>query len=300
MKKTLLALSVLVASTAANAGIELYNQDGASVTLGGDLEVVYVKGTAEDSSVEQQIQDADLKIDIRKVVNDELSVGAYWEFQGDDNDTTEGGSANMGDVYFAFYTASYGSVKIGDVCSIADDLGVGEDYQFGVTAAVDQVDACADEAVRWDYSNDQMYVSAAYRDNQRSDAVADLADIKVGFMAGDFDLMGYYGTSNSAEQDTFALEARYGLDAMNLALGYYDVEDAGNVVALAADYTMDKWLFAAGVNLIDADASDDDTTEYFLNAGYAVASATTLYAEIGGNDVDGSELGYAVGAKVEF
>ncbi len=301
MKKTLLALSVLVASSAANAGIEVYNKDGATVKLGGDLEVVYVKGTEQDASVQQEIQDADIKFDIRYAVNDDLSVGGYWEFQGDDGGTTENGSSNMGDVYFAFYTASYGSVKIGDTCSIGDDLGVGSDFQFGVTSTVEQADVCGDETVRYDFSNDMFYASAAYRDDQRSDSSDDLADMKVGVKVAGFDIMGYYGKSNTAEQDTAAVEVRYALESANLEVGYYDVEDKGNVIALAADYTMDKLTFAAGVDFVKYDATaTEDETNYFVNAGYAIAPATTLYAEVGGNDKDNSEVGYAVGAKVAF
>ncbi|UGA53781.1 porin [Vibrio sp. VB16] len=302
MKKTLLALSVLLASTAANASIEVYNKDGATVNIGGDLEVVYVKGTDDGSHVEQQIQDADIKFDVRYAVSDELSVGGYWEFQGDTDNTTQGGSSAMGDVYFAFYTASAGSFKVGDLCSIGDDLGLGNDFQFGVTSTVDQADVCGDETVRWDYSSDMFYVSAAYRDDQRSDDTKpDLADIKAGLTMAGFNLMGYYGTSNKAEQDTFALEASYAFSAANIGLGYYDVEDSGSVIALTGDYTIEKVTLSAGVDLVDPEAAgSDDVTNYFVNAGYAIAPATTLYAEIGGNDVDDSEVGYAVGAKVEF
>ncbi|WED25583.1 porin [Vibrio sp. DW001] len=309
MKKTLLALSVLLASTAANAGVEVYNNDGATVNIGGDLEVVYLKGTADNSHVQQEIQDADIKFDVRYAVSDELSVGGYWEFQGDDGGTTQSGSSNMGDVYFAFYTASAGSFKVGDLCSIGDDLGLGNDFQFGTTTTVEQADVCGDETVRWDYSSDMFYVSAAYRDDQRSDDTkADLFDMKAGVTMAGFDLMGYYGTSNKADQDTFALEASYAFAAANVGLAYYDVEDTANTVAITADYTIQKVTLSAGVDWVDVEVgvtdSDGvvilDSTNYFVNAGYAIAPATTLYAEIGGNDLDDSEVGYAVGAKVEF
>lgn len=301
MKKTLLALSVLVASSAANAGIEVYNKDGATVNIGGDLEVVYVKGTAQDASMQQEIQDADIKFDIRYAVNEELSVGGYWEFQGDKDDTTEHGSDKMGDVYFAFYTATYGSVKVGDTCNIGDDLGVGSDYQFGVTSTIDQAEVCGDETIRYDYSSDMFYASAAFRDDQRADSDVDLADFKVGVKVAGFDILGYYGTSGTAEQDASAVEVRYALESANLEAGYYNVEDKGDTIALAADYTMDKLTFAAGIDFVKYDDSaTEDETNYFVNAGYAIAPATTIYAEIGGNDKDNSEVGYAVGAKVAF
>ena len=56
MKKTLVALSVLFAATSAQA-IELYNQDGVTVDLVGDIEVTY-QNSFSDSSMSQQIEDA--------------------------------------------------------------------------------------------------------------------------------------------------------------------------------------------------------------------------------------------------
>ncbi len=168
MKKTLLALSVLLASTAANAGIEVYNKDGATVNIGGDLEVVFKKDVKKDAKTEQQIQDADIKFDIRYAVNEEVSVGGYWEFQGDQNNTTDGGSAIMGDVYFAVYTANMGTLKVGDTCTFGDDLGVGSDYQFGLSEAIDSSSAfCGDEVVKYSIDKGAFYGGIAYRDNQK-------------------------------------------------------------------------------------------------------------------------------------
>jgi predicted porin len=82
MKKTLVALAVLAAGSA-QAGIELYNQDKVTVSMTGDVEVVYLKKTDEGADFVQEIQDADFGFDTRYAVNDDLQIGAYWEFSGD-------------------------------------------------------------------------------------------------------------------------------------------------------------------------------------------------------------------------
>jgi predicted porin len=310
MKKTLLALSVLVASTAANAGIEIYNKDGATVNLGGDLEVVYKKSFDKDSTPEQQIQDADIKFDVRYAVNDEVTVGGYWEFQGDDSNTTDGSDAMMGDVYFAVYTANMGTLKVGDTCTIGDSMGVGSDYQFGLSKAIDSSAAfCGDEVIQYTLDKGMFYGGIAYRDNQTDAFVSgpEMVDMKVGFRAADFDVTAFYGDVASSEDDFAAFEVVYsGFDAITLEAGYYTTDgatsnDGGDTISAAAEYSVNAWSFAVGVSDRDFnDPSAEDSTVYFVNADYAVAPGTKLYAEIGGTDEDGKETGYAAGVKVEF
>lgn len=69
MKKTLVALAVLMAASSANAAIEVYNQDGVSVNLKGDIEVVYRNDVTGSSQMQQRIEDADFGFDIRYMVN---------------------------------------------------------------------------------------------------------------------------------------------------------------------------------------------------------------------------------------
>ncbi|GAK84389.1 porin-like protein H precursor [Vibrio ponticus] len=118
MKKTLVALSVLAAATSAQA-IELYNQDGVTVGLHGDIEVVYMN-TVNDSSMKQEIQDADFGFDVRYAINDEFTFGGYWEFDGSKHTNAE--ETKNGDTYVALYSKTYGSIKFGRLCTAVDDL----------------------------------------------------------------------------------------------------------------------------------------------------------------------------------
>ncbi len=300
MKKTLLAAAVALVATNTHAGIELYNQNGASVTLSGDAEVRYVKSTKEDANVEQQIHDADLGIAVRYAVNDELSVGGFWEIQGDTGTTTEDGP-RMGDAYIALYHATLGTLKFGDTVNVLDDLGIQEDYYFGSYGVINNGEFDGDETVRWDYEKDGFYAAVAYRDNQRADSAETVADAKIGYDFGDVDMMMYYGIHGADDLSAVAFELTYsGLEAINLGLGYYDFEDFGSAFTFGADYSVEKWLFAMGVALEDLEASDDTDLHYFVNAGYDIAKNTTLYAEVAANTLDDSELGYALGAKIKF
>lgn len=319
MKKTLVALSVLAASTGSVQAFEVYNQDGVTVGLHGDIEVVYKNETTR-SSYQQEIQDADFGFDVRYAINEEVSFGGYWEFDGASSDVTGGqsDSADVGDTFVALYTQSYGSVKIGRTCTALDDAGIGSDYQYGINSFFSNDGAyCADEIVRYDFDSESFYMTAAFAQDKNGsengiDDNGSHADFKLGYRVADFDFTAFLGKSDvttSKSEVLTALEARFaGIENVGLAVAYYglDQEDGSvdmktTTIALAADYTMNDWLFAAGYSFSDTDeAGKDDAQNWYLNAGYALAPSTTTYAEIGGDNGDNSDIALAIGVKASF
>ena len=326
MKKTLVALSVLAAASA-QAGIELYNQDDVSVTLKGDIEVVY-SNTTTDSSMKQKIEDADFGFDVRYTVNDAWAVGAYWEFNGSKKTNSE--ITRNGDTYVAAYHDTYGSIKFGRLCTAVDDLGIGSDEAFGISKFLDNAtDECSDEAVRYDFDNGDFYATLGYVQNKientflsnTKDTVADgngdtYYDGRAGFRGLDNFDISVFASQYSVETETvtakdhsgFGTELVFsGIENVNLAIAYYAVssdldKDDNSVVAFAADYTMGKWGFAAGYSIGDHDDKAQEKDLWFVNTTYGVAPNTKLYAEVGGldqKDVD-DNLGLAIGVEASF
>ncbi|MCK6262838.1 porin [Vibrio sp. ZSDE26] len=325
MKKTLLALAIAASATSVQA-IEIYNNEGVTVGLHGDIEVVYKKDTAKDSEFRQEIQDADFGFDVRYAVNDEVSFGGYWEFDGASFNKDEGKNheeARVGDTYVAFYTQSYGSVKIGRTCGALDDAGVGSDYQFGVSSFFKNGSSfCADEMVRYDLDKGMFYgtVSLAQdkHDVDKMGKDGGYFDLKAGVRVADFDFTVFYGDAEltttgvdaKTDESILGLEGRFGgVENLNLELGYYqvDVKATGSdklkadTIAFAADYTIDVVTLAAGYSISGVNtAGVDDVNNWFVNAGYGFAPNTTAYVEVGGNDETDSETGVAVGVKASF
>lgn len=337
MKKTLVALAVLAAGSA-QAGIELYNQDKVTVNMTGDVEVVYLKDKVEGAEFQQDIQDADFGFDTRYAVNDDLQIGAYWEFSGD------GGQADTGDVYMAFYSQSVGSIKFGKTATALDDAGIGGDYQFGINSFFNNgTPFSGDEAVRYDIDKGTFYGTVAFLQdkNGNNDLGEDgtYFDAKLGARVADFDFTGFVGkakfkgttstttqkadlvtgdivnttvtTPFDADETLYALEARYaGVENLNLAAGYYsldgDANDAGvdvktDTFGLSADYTFNAVTVGAGYSRSSTDlANTDDVNNWYLNAAYSLAPSTKAYAEVGGDDADNSQTGVAIGLKAEF
>jgi len=330
MKKTLVALSVLAASATApfaNAAIELYNQEGITVNLKGDIEVVYRNDTKGHSQMEQRIEDADFGFDIRYMVNDDWTVGAYWEFNG--SETTNSEVTRNGDTYVAAYHKTLGSIKFGRTCTAADDLGVGSDEAFGIDSLLEaNTNKCNDEAVRYDFDNGSFYATLGFVQNKvdvsmlKSTGRTDVKDgngdtyydARVGYRVADFDLSGFVGQydaedSTSQQDDSaYALEVVYsGVENVTLEVGYYAVKaDANNadnsILAFAAGYTMGKLGFAGGYSIGDHDDEAKEADRWFVNTTYGIAPNTKLYAEVGGldkKDVD-DNLGLAIGVEASF
>ncbi|NIY91561.1 porin [Vibrio diazotrophicus] len=328
MKKTLLALAVLAAAGSAQAGIELYNQDGVSVNLKGDIEITYQNSTTS-SSMSQQIEDADFGFDVRYAVNDQVSLGAMWEFDGSESNNSV--DTKNGDNYIAVYTKDFGSVRLGRTCTAIDDIGIGNDYQFGIDSFFSSdTFECQDEAVRYDYDNGMFYATLGYVQNKLGEdattpgnggtdilanqgSEGDYVDGYVGARFAGFDVkvaVADYDNDAEAAADSvssslFGLEAAFGgIENLNLSAGYYAADRAhgddnldNKTWALAADYTMGKMVFGTGYSASDYDSADAESTRWFVNAGYTVAPSTTVYVEFAGVDRSGNDWDDLIAAE---
>ena len=333
MKKTLVALSVLLAATSAQA-IELYNQDGVSVNLVGDIEVTY-QNSFSDSSMKQQIEDADFGFDARYALNDDLQFGAFWGYDGSESNNAE--VTRSGDVYVALYSQTYGSIKFGRLCTAVDDLGgITTDYQFDVNklyeAGANDI-TCADEAIRYDYDNGSFYTTlgfvqdkmghsdlytGGFTTNDKGEVVletvsgsdASYYDGRFGYRVAGFDLSVFYANldlvDHAEDEQVYGTEIDYsGLENIRLGLGYYatDVEDDKldtNVFTFGADYYLGKWTFATAYSIASHDDSKLDVDSWLVNAGYNLAPNTTVYGEVAGNDETDSNTALAIGVKASF
>ena len=71
-------------------------------------------------------------------------------------------------------------------------------------------------------------------------------------------------------------------------------------LALGVDYTIEKTTLSVGYSVSDKDGAADKINSWFVNAGYGLAPNTTAYVEVGGNDVDNTDTGVALGVKASF
>ncbi|WP_413694063.1 porin [Psychromonas sp. KJ10-2] len=308
MKKTILAtmLTSLFAATAAHSAT-VYEADGVTLDLFGDVEIQANKATEDNSAKMIHLDDADFGVQAGYVLSDSLSAIAKISVTGED----ETGSTNNIDLDEAFVGLSFtqfGTVTIGQQYTIADDIGIANDYAFGINSGYAGVATDGKQVVKYVVDNGNYYFGVSYllNENAASDDVESI-DARLGVRIDALDLTAYLGKADDADQSATSvlLEARYSMDDLELAAsvssldGYTSAEDS-TAFGLAAAYTVDKVTYSGGYSLLDVDGDDDKLNTYFVNAAYAFNSNVTVYGELGGDDSDDSELGYGVGMAVTF
>jgi predicted porin len=314
MNKKILAIAISsLLATSAQAAM-LYETDGTTVELYGDLEVLYLNDIAKsDSDQVIHIDDADFGFKMHYDIGNGLQVGGVMEVSG------EGGNVTLGDA-FVGVMGDFGELHIGKQATIYDDAGIGSDFQFGFESFYEQDVNSGYQVVKYTIDKGMFYGGIAYLMSTSKDVNTNESAIdgKIGVRVAGFDFTGFYGTadvtdvvgdtsSNTATHkvSNYTLEARYAIDALELAVTVAGTDDdnkseTGIAYGAAAVYSMDKTTFAAGVATNDVADVDEDVMGYYVNAAYAFSGNVKAYVELGGSDADDTELGYAAGMQVTF
>ncbi|EOW9278842.1 TPA: porin [Vibrio cholerae] len=272
MNKTLIALAVSAAAvaTGVNAG-EIYNQDGASLTMGGRAEarLSLQDGKADDKSRVR------LNFLGKVAINDSLYGVGFYEGQFETNDDGVNKTNNNLDNRYTYagIGGTYGEVTYGkndgalgvitDFTDIMAYHGNSAAYKIAVADRVDNM-----LAYKGQFGD--LGVKASYRFADRKDGT--------GSNAGKF---------VDHDKDDYSLSAIYafGDTGFNIGAGYAD-QDTQDQYMLAASYAIADFYFAG--SFVDgqekpANAAKTDKTGYELAAKYtmgqAVFSTTYNYLE---------------------
>lgn len=296
MKKTILAAAITTLFAATAHGATVYEADGTTVGVFGDSEVAIVKGTDKDSSSIIDIQDADFGFELSQEIKSGLALGGLFSFTYDESTNAPA----LEQSYISVTSANKGTLTIGRQYTLLDDAGIANDYNFGISGA-SAAAAHGVQVIKYKFDNDMFYAGVAYLKDTSAGTDGDQGfDANIGARFSDVELTAYY--SDIEETTALQVEGRYTLDALSLAAAYAttDVDGAStDVLALAVAYQLDdKTTLSAGVS--NADADDAELVQYFANAAFAFSSNVNVYVELGGNDGDDSELGYATGMQVSF
>ncbi|EGQ8313669.1 TPA: porin OmpU [Vibrio cholerae] len=264
MNKTLIALAVSAAAvaTGVNAG-EIYNQDGASLTMGGRAEarLSLKDGKADDKSRVR------LNFLGKVAINDSLyGVGFYeGEFTTADKGTTDEEGSLDNRYTYAGIGGTYGEVTYGkndgalgvitDFTDIMAYHGANGTYKLAVADRVDNM-------LAYNGQFGDLGVKASYRFADRQESVNSI-------------------TKN--EQDGYSLSAIYafGDTGFNVGAGYAD-QDTADQYILAASYAFSDFYFAGAFvdgQVKPANAAKTDKTGYELAAKYTMDQTvfTTTY-----------------------
>lgn len=334
MKKTLIALSVLVAAGSVNAA-EIYNKDGNTFDFGGAIEAQYKKSTTPDADPKLQIDDAEFYFDLKRQVNDNVKVLGYWKFDGIDGNAKVGENNEnsvLGNAYAGFET-NFGTFTFGIQDTVMDGAGVGNDFEFGPASKVEDANFNYDNVAMYAYDKGMFFLSAATVID--GDEKTDFVDGKIGFRPVEglevrlfaLDATTQKGQADEKEVATYALQGQYVFGNFDIeasyAAGDASVKNVDNgkkvdtkILAIAGAYNMGDYQFNLGASQTDNEDLKDSYNEYFANVKYAVAANSTVYFEVGSNtgyydtvtkaqadkgaNTKDFDIGYVAGIQVTF
>ena len=334
MKKTLslaIASATAIAATAATAQT-VYDDDGLTLDLTGEVDVQYRQVTTDDTDPEMRLDDA--QIAFKPSYTDGSGVTAFSYMRLDaknryngykekfDADDTEEDKPYV-DLEKAYVGVGFdnATVTVGRQTYASDEFGIGQDIEFGVNQAV--LDTDGDNVVRAEYSMDTVTIIGSYDLEVQDDESS--FDLFAALDASDSITVTGFAQAQKADADAdtyFALGAniQYSMDALTVAGEVTYTNFEGVVSTALGDATIDgasafqvsgaydlseKLTVAGGFGMQFLDLDDfDDPIQMYTNLAYDVVGNSKVYAELQydylDDDASDTQLGYAVGMKVKF
>ncbi|WP_038178604.1 porin [Vibrio rhizosphaerae] len=322
MKKTLIALAVLAAGSASAA--EIYNQDGVAITVSGAGEVqLFQDYEADGTDVSTKLRIDDMQLNTHGTIEvvEGLNAIVGLDFTFEDNDSGAKGNVQTDGSYVGFAYADYGTVTYGRQYLIADDAGIGVDFEVG-KKQYGQNETSASDVIKYVYDNGTFYFGLSHdldesqtntgtsNDNPKDETST---DGRIGFRMNGFDARLYVysgdniniskastdksvggvsykqGDSIVGDEDSYNLEVVYSADMYEVGASYGNRDiDSGSSKYLDMDifeiygsYTMDKTTFSLGYVHNDDDASNVDGDNIYGVVVYKMNANVRTYAEIG-------------------
>lgn len=279
MKKTILASAILLVAGAANAA-EVYNNEGASVTLGGSFRA---NAVIQDSD-NVKFEDAGSRFDI--AATNDLGNGITVLGAAEIRRTDVGDSLFLKKSYVGLEHDVYGTVTMGKQYGLNDDLFY---YDFSyMHGNIYQED---NKTLGNDTEDQLKYVKSF----AGATVVVSLMDQDTYAIGGEYEVAGLtvgatYNMANDRagfDNSNYVVSAKYAIDALTVAASYTasDVADVDvDAYGLAAKYALGQ---ASAYIMFDSTQSDvkaDEYTELVVGADYELAEGVVAYAEFGANN----------------
>ena len=188
MKKSLLALAVVVAATSANAAT-VYDKDGTSLAVGGRVQAVVYNGNAAGIAENDAglVNSARLNIAGSTKINDSVSVFAFSEWNmADGNKTATGDNINTREQYVGADYGDFGKILGGKTYDAANAVlaatDVFEDFGARLQGSINGDRRTG--MFRYVYDNNGIFGSVSYQTASDETTVAgQKANVEGGFAA---------------------------------------------------------------------------------------------------------------------
>lgn len=328
MKKTLTLLAVAGVASSVNAA-EIYSMDGVTLDLSGEVDMQYYKSQAESVHSQWTINEAKFGFDLSYELTEYLLFGTHMDIDANDSDNNDTDRSNdgvtRGDVYGKVVIDQTHTISFGSQSTIFDESGIGDDYEFGFTAFVDDANYKGDQVIKYKYDGGEMfYGGISYLENRNSDSSTSTTapysddyqvDGKLGARINDLDLRVFLlrGQFRDRDIETYDLEARYTIGDWLFAgtYGRSATQQTNGVDLDSSTYGVTaSWFdggrleYAAGWAQVHTKNSIDDddghVNDFYANVTYSLSTEVVLYTEIGLTNEENMETGYVIGLEATF
>ena len=190
MKKSLLALAIIAASTTATAAT-VYDKDGTSLAVGGRVQAVVYNGKADAAEIAEHdaglVNSARLDIEGNTKVNDYVSAFAFSEWNmADGNKSATGDSINTREQYVGADFGDFGKILVGKTYDAANEVLAATDVfeDFGARQQGSINNDRRTGMFRYVYDNNGFFGSVSYETASDETTVAGQdANVEGGFAA---------------------------------------------------------------------------------------------------------------------
>lgn len=298
MKKLILVTVIagLTASSAASAAT-VYEKDGLTLDLKGDYQVQAYQPVGTDEDLGIDYDDLELKFGASYELENGMSAFGQldldWKDQGDGNDDDVVDEAYVGLKAGAF------STSLGRQYWGSDDFGVEKAIEMDGGNAFPTTGG--NDTIKFKYDAGQYAATLSHdlEENNDESATDLLLTTKLGPAALGLVYQDYKANGSADSIQTTGVMASFDLGVSNVGLDYSTNDDADFINA-AVDFPLTPQTKGAVGVTSESPDSGDDVLHWYANATHQLNSKVSVFAEIGDNDVDNTDMGYLAGMNVTF
>lgn len=299
MKNLILATAIAsLTATSAVTAAPLYENDNLSVNLNGDLQVQLYQEIGADKDLDVNYDDLQLNLGTEYKLNNNMTafgqLNLDWNAQGD----SDAGTNVVDQAYVGLKTGAI-STSIGNQYWGSDDFGIEKAIEMNGGTAFDNTGGSDTIKVAYDSKRFGAVLSHDL-EVEDDESVIDLAltstfgPANVGVTYQD-----YQASAAADSVETTGVMASVDLGRTNVGLDYSTNDSVDYTNAAVGFPIAGKTSGAVGVTLAAPDEGDD-VVQWYANATHKLHSNVSVFAEIGDNDEDETDLGYLAGMQVKF
>jgi len=275
----------------------IYEKDDLKLHLKGDLQVQLFQKPGEDEDLDVDYDDLELKFGATYTLENNVTafgeLDIDWKNQGDGSDDDV-----VDDAYVGIDFGSV-SVAIGRMVWGTDDMFA--EKAIEMDAGIAFPDTTGSDSIQIKLNLDQVELVLTTDLEENDDEAAtdlvlwtEISGAEVGFA-----FQSYEATPASDSIDTIGLLANFDAGAANIGVDFSsnDVVDAFNLAVSAP--VANKTEAAFGINQVSPDVGED-ALFWYANVTHSLHKNVTTFAEIGDSDLDNTDMGILLGARITF